>query len=204
MAGARSGCKSVILREAPKAIYVHCAAHRLNLAVFSACKLRAFKNVVSYIGEISKFSPKRQRLLDKAIDIECASKKLKDACRTRWIEHIDSYTVFLELIPAVYTTLLAIVNPSDFQNLGVNWNWDGETITKATGYVYQLESSSFLVCFKILIEVLSQFRGLTLKLQMQAADIIYAYGEISNIIEMLLRVRQESEKGFKTILFDAR
>ena len=102
-------------------------------------------------------------------------------------------------MPAVYTTLQAIVNPSDFQNLGVNWNWDCETLTKATGYVYQLESSSFLVCFKILIEVLSQFRGLTLKLQMQAADIIYAYREVSNIIEMLMRMRQVSEKGFKTI-----
>ena len=55
MAGARLGCKSLVLREAPKAIYVHCAAHRLNLAVVSACKIQAFKNVESYIGEISRF-----------------------------------------------------------------------------------------------------------------------------------------------------
>ena len=88
-----------------------------------------------------------------------------------------------------------MINPIGFQNLGVNWNSDGETITKATGYVYQLESSSF----QIHIEVLSQLRGLTLKLQMQAADIIYDYGEVSNIIEMLVRMREESEKGFKTI-----
>ena len=64
------------------------------------------------------------------------------------IERIDSYTVFLELMPAVYMTLQAMVNPNEFQNLGTNWNWDGETITKATGYVYQMESSSFLVCFR--------------------------------------------------------
>ena len=55
MAGAKSGCKSLILREAPKAIYVHCAAHRLNLAVVSACKIQAFKNIEAYIGEISRF-----------------------------------------------------------------------------------------------------------------------------------------------------
>ena len=30
------------------------------------------------------------------------AKKLKDACRTRWIQRIDSYTVFLELLPAVH------------------------------------------------------------------------------------------------------
>ena len=49
--------------EALKAIYVHCAAHKLNLAVVSAAV--CFE---SYIGEISwflKFSPKRQQLLDK-------------------------------------------------------------------------------------------------------------------------------------------
>ena len=96
-------------------------------------------------------------------------------------------------------TLQAIIYPTEFQNLGTDWNWDGETITKATGYVYQVESSSFLVCFKILIEILSQLRGLTLKLQMQAADIINAYGEVGNIIELLVRMREESEQVFKTI-----
>ena len=109
------------------AIYIHCAAHRLNLAVVSACKIQAFKNVESYIGEISrvfKFSPKRQRLFDRAIDAGCASKKkLTDACRTRWIERIDSYSVFLELMPALYMTLQAMVYPSEFQHLGIDWNW---------------------------------------------------------------------------------
>lgn len=35
MAGARSGVQAVVQRDAPKAMYVHCAAHRLNL-----CRLR--------------------------------------------------------------------------------------------------------------------------------------------------------------------
>ena len=33
MAGARAWVKSVVQRDAPKAMYVHCAAHRLNLCV---------------------------------------------------------------------------------------------------------------------------------------------------------------------------
>ena len=71
MSGARSGVKAVIQAEAPKALYYHCAAHRLNLSVVSACHIQAFKNVESYIGEIArffKFSAKRQRLLDASID----------------------------------------------------------------------------------------------------------------------------------------
>ena len=55
MAGARSGCKSMVQQQAPMVIYIHCAANRLNLAVISACKMQAFKNNESYIGEMARF-----------------------------------------------------------------------------------------------------------------------------------------------------
>ena len=57
-------------KRPPLALYFHCAARRLNLAVVSACKLQSFKNAESYVGEIARFfhySPKRQRALDKVI-----------------------------------------------------------------------------------------------------------------------------------------
>ena len=71
MSGARSGCKSIVQQEAPLAMYYHCAAHHLNLAVVSACSIQAFKNAKSYVGEIARFfnfSAKRQHMLDVAID----------------------------------------------------------------------------------------------------------------------------------------
>ena len=37
MSGARSGVKAVVQEAAPKVMYYHCAAHRLNLSVVSAC-----------------------------------------------------------------------------------------------------------------------------------------------------------------------
>ena len=40
MAGARSGCSAIIKEKVPVAVYHHCAAHRLNLAVVSACNVR--------------------------------------------------------------------------------------------------------------------------------------------------------------------
>ena len=96
MSGAVAGCRSLIQQEAPKAVYFHCASHRLNLAIISACSVQAFKNTEAYIGEMARFfsySAKRQRLLDKAMDSLSSppnAKKLKDACRTRWIQRIDS------------------------------------------------------------------------------------------------------------------
>ena len=73
MSGARSGCRTIIQQEAPRAMYFHCASHRSNLAVVSACSIQAFKNAESYVGELARFfnfSAKRQRLLDRAIDWE--------------------------------------------------------------------------------------------------------------------------------------
>ena len=45
MSGARSGCSAVVQQQAAKTAHFHCAAHRLNLAVVSACKIKAFMNV---------------------------------------------------------------------------------------------------------------------------------------------------------------
>ncbi len=113
--GARSGCKALIQREAPLAVSYHCPAHRLNLAVMSACKIQSMKNAESYVGEISRFfsySAKKQRLFEKAMECSTKAKKLKDACRTRWIQRIYSYVVFLELLPALHMCLTSITYPS--------------------------------------------------------------------------------------------
>lgn len=141
---------AIIQQKAPKAVYFHCASHRLNLAVVSACNISAYKNVESYIDEIARFfyySPKRQGLLDMCIENElpdAKAKKLKDACRTRWVERTDSYVVFLDLLIAVHRTLSAMVNPHEFPELGTNWAWDGETITKGLRLMVSYTNSSLL------------------------------------------------------------
>ena len=39
MAGAKSGCRTIIQEQAPMAMYTHCAAHHLNLLIVAACKI---------------------------------------------------------------------------------------------------------------------------------------------------------------------
>lgn len=71
MSGARTGCRAIIQRSAPLAQYFHCASHRLNLAVVTSCNIPLIKHVESCIGEIARFfnySPKRQHMLETAID----------------------------------------------------------------------------------------------------------------------------------------
>ena len=205
MSGARSGCKAVVQQDAPLAQYFHCDAHRLNLAVVSSCSIQAFRNVESCLGELARFfvySAKRQRLLDKAIEMDHSlpqAKKLKDVCRTRWVERIDSYTTFLDLHEAVHATLNAMVYPSLYSNFGT-WNWDGE---KANGFLFQLQSSTFLAAFHILLQVMQVLKELTLKLQMQAIDVVYAYNAVQSVVTTMNFLRQNSTAEFKKVFSDA-
>ena len=68
MAGLQSGCRAAVQAHVPKAIYVHCAAHRLNLAVLGL-QIQEFQNTELCMGEIARFfrlSAKWKRFLGKA------------------------------------------------------------------------------------------------------------------------------------------
>ena len=124
------------------------------------------------------------------------AKKPKDSCRTRWVYRVDSYVVFLELLPAVHA---AIVHPAVHQELGTDWGWDGDSITKANGFLFQLQSSSFLIAFKVLLRILYVLRELTVKLQMQAIDVTYAYQQVTLVISTLKQMREDSESQFHSL-----
>ena len=196
MAGARSGVKSVVQKAAPKAMYFHCAAHRLNLSVVSACGIQAFKNAESYVGEIARFfsfSAKRQRLFHGAIEASNHTSKAKK----RWVERIDSYAVFLELLPALHMCLQAMVDRNAHPDLGTDWSWDGETITKANGFLFQLQSSTFLVVFQILMQFFQILREVTVKLQSKAMDVVCAYKKVNEVVSTLKSMRNKSTTEFK-------
>ena len=141
--------------------------------------------------------------MDRTIESVCTTGakaiKLKDACRTRWVYRIDSYVVFLELLPAVHTVLDAIVHPSMHQDIGTDWKWDGETLTKANGFLFQLQSPSFLIAFKILLRILYVLRELTVKLQMQAIDVTYGYQQVSSVVSSLKKMTEYSSSQFHSL-----
>ena len=104
MAGKSKGASSRILSTYPKAVYTHCAAHRLNLCVVKCCSLREVSNMTEIADKTARFfsnSPKRQLSLENWIHEtlldEEKRKKLKQMCRTRWVERHEAFDVFLHL-----------------------------------------------------------------------------------------------------------
>lgn len=89
MAGICSGAAVRIQQQFPKANYVHCGSHLLNLCVASACNIQVVQNMMNHVRVVSQFfnaHPKRFDLLQTTVKEllpgACHS-HLIDICRTR-------------------------------------------------------------------------------------------------------------------------
>ena len=98
--------------------------------------------------------------------------------------------LYLDLLPPLHAALQAMVHPSLHSDLGIDWSWDGKTITRANGF---LKSSSFLVAFCMLVQVYQVLKELTVKLQSVAIDVVQAYAMVESVVTVLKHMRRESE-----------
>ena len=112
MAGKYQGAPARIQRNRPKAIYVRCAAHILNLCIVAACKVHGIRNMQGTLDQIYLFfslSPKRVQELQvhiKELHVDQGRRtKLVNTCKTCWVARMESFQVFMELLPSVVTTL---------------------------------------------------------------------------------------------------
>ena len=119
------------------------------------------------------------------------------------VEKIDAYVTFLELLPPLHASLQAMVHPTLHCNLGTDWSWDGETITRASDFLFQLQSSTFLVAFCMLVQVFQVLKELTVKLQSIAIDVVQAYAMVESIVSILKDMRRESESEFHKQFIEA-
>lgn len=52
MAGKFKGVQASIKEKQSLALYIHCASHKLNLAISKACSMRSIRNAVGLVKEI--------------------------------------------------------------------------------------------------------------------------------------------------------
>lgn len=84
MAGQTKGTAARIQSLYPKAVYTHCAAHRLNLCVVKCCSIREVNNMMQTADKIARFfkySPKRQLALEAWVDDLFPEEKRKNLKR---------------------------------------------------------------------------------------------------------------------------
>lgn len=107
MSGSIKSTAAIISEQHNLATYLHCASHCLNLVVVKSLQLTNVRNMMNTIGKVYYFfdvHPKRQKKLEDAINSTQPSStinKVKDLCRTRWVQRLDAFSVFLSLYESV-------------------------------------------------------------------------------------------------------
>ena len=99
--------------DIPTALYVHCAAHSLNLAVSNSFDLSSIRNCMETIASVYNFfnAPKQHNVLRRTITTilpTAESQRPVQVCATRLIDRHESVNVFSNLKLAVVEALAEI------------------------------------------------------------------------------------------------
>ena len=81
------------------------------MSYFDKVNIRNMIGIVNHVCMFFSAHPKQQRKLEETIEnsqVEVNIHKLKDLCRTRWIEHIDAFSHFQYLYQSIVAGLETI------------------------------------------------------------------------------------------------
>ena len=190
MAGSVNGTAAIISCDYPLALYLHCASHCLNLAVVKPLQITSIRNMINIIYRIYQFfdsHPKRQQALETAItNTQADSKvcKLKDLCRTRWVQRLDALSTFLSLYESTLHCLDTIYREGPQL-------WTADSIIDAHGLQLAISTCDFLSALVITNSCLQYLHPLTVSLQGKTIDIIHAAKEIDVLVTTIHKIRND-------------
>ena len=195
MSGQHNKVQKHIRDQYPKAIYTHCASHRLNLCIVKACNVREIQSAMCTMNDIASFfsnSSKRLSTLHSYISRKCPDSlhsRLKRHCTTKWVENQEAVIVFKEMY-------LAAVGALD----ELSESRDGEAAGKAMSHLKMITTPDFLICMEVLNAVLNITKPVARKLQGTQETILTALDAITSckdVIEALRNNEEEFERLFR-------
>ena len=110
MAGQRAGVATKIKEVEPRALYIHCMGHSLNLAVQDTCRSVSIINeALDTVLELSKIfkygAKKKSMLLQIKSELAPGSPGLKPLCPTRWTVRAESLRSVLNNYAVIQSVL---------------------------------------------------------------------------------------------------
>ena len=151
------------------------------------------RNMIGVVNRVSVFfsaHPKCQRKLEVAISHtqpESSVHKLKDLCRTRWIERIDALDRFQKLHSSIVECFESTCSEGTRQ-------WSPDSVTDSSTLLGAITTTEFLCALVISSASLQYMLGLTRSLQAEAQDIVQAVSEVNVVIKTLKDVRSNVDK----------
>ena len=167
-----------------KAVFIHCASHRLNLVLNELNSIQTIRNTISIIKETIHF------LKENAIR-QNASPRLTKLCVTRWSESHKAIRKFFENFILIVEAL---------EHFKVDENKDASL--KATYLLNSVSTSQFIICLKIIAKYSAVIEPITNSLQGIDCDIFNANKYIQKLIGYISNDRANNEDMFLSIIND--
>ncbi|XP_042466080.1 zinc finger MYM-type protein 1-like, partial [Zingiber officinale] len=187
MKGKHQGVQKRLLEINPRALYMSCACHSLNLTLsdmtHSCVKAVSFFGVVQRIYILFSSSPKRWKvLLDNVKGLI-----VKSFSNTRWESRIKSVQAIRFQALEVRSTLLELYNICD----------DAKSKSEAESIINSIESFEFLLGIVIWYDILFAINMISKKLQSKSMCIDSAMKQLDGVISYFEKYRND---GFATSL----
>ncbi|XP_060869648.1 52 kDa repressor of the inhibitor of the protein kinase-like [Metopolophium dirhodum] len=194
MSGNFKGVQSVIREKHPAALYVHCSAHSLNLALAHSSNINYIRNCIGTIksvGNFIKVSARRTELLKNKIKEFIPEKKwtkLTSMCETRWVENHDGMIRFLDIYKPIVDTLDELQLFHDI-----------ETSSKALNLYRSITTSEFVISLVTANTLFSLTLPLCKSLQSVTCDLSEAVTFVETVLNEVEDMRININQTFKEI-----
>ena len=186
MAGKEGGVQAIIRRQYPKALFVHCSSHRLNLVINDVNKVSEVRNVVGTVKAIIHFfreSSQRRKLIPNVPML----------CETRWTHKYRSIRLFAENFVNIVEMLTCLSTTA--------------AVKKTRDTTFQLlcaaRTPSFLITLHTIKKYSALFEPTTQALQAVQLDLLGVQTHIRELLTVIRKHREDAAYSFKTIFDQA-
>ncbi|XP_016002765.1 zinc finger MYM-type protein 1 isoform X1 [Rousettus aegyptiacus] len=178
-------------KEEPRALYTHCYAHFLDLAVIRFCKevkeLRSTLNILNSLFNTIHMSGEMSANFQKVCKLSQNKTCKKHTSQSCWTVHDHTLLSVIEDLPEIIETLEVVSSHSSNTSLA-------DELSDLLTLVSKFE---FIFCLKFLYRILSVIGILSKELQSETIDIFSLSSKIEAILECLSSER--NDVYFKTI-----
>lgn len=185
MSGSLTGVRTRILEDNPKAVYIHCHAHQLNLVLVDCCRSLSYASdffaLLESLYVFMSSSVPHSVLLRKQKELKLREIQLVKLSDTRWSCRHAS-------IKAVQTSITAIIAALEEMS-----DDSGTRAIEARGLFYQVKSFSFLLSLTLFEKIFSITGNLCNLLQSRTINYAAAALSISATKASLETLRSETE-----------
>lgn len=189
MRGKNSGVQKRVLEINPRAFYVPCCAHTLNLTVNDAVKISfevvEFFNLVQQVYVFFAASGKRWSVLKEHI----TKLTLKPLCDTRWESRIDAINPLRYQCGETYDALLEISLDEKLDNL---------TRHEAKSLAAKIKNFTFICTLVLWCDILNQVNTVSKLLQAKNLDLLECVNALNRLKAYFCDLR--TDEAFESFL----